>query len=99
MLRTDFSSINMLAISSFGCSDALGRRFGAMCVDEEVCITLLGEQASSGDGGSHGMEVLQRLQHSAPVNLVWSENSAHLVVIAAEFIYLYECVECSGQER
>jgi hypothetical protein len=91
----------MLTISSFGCYDALAQRFGAMCVGDEVCITLLGEQASSGDEGSlaHGTGVLQRLKHAPPVNLVWSENSAHLVVIAAEFIYLYECVERNDQQR
>jgi hypothetical protein len=91
----------MLAISSFGCYDALAQRFGAMCVGEEVCITLLGGQDSSGDEGSlaHRTRILQRLRHAPPVNLVWSENSAHLVVIAAEFIYLYECVECNDQHR
>ena len=89
---------SMLGISSFGCYDCLSQRFVAFNKDDEICIALLNEQQKCDAAGTEyhneaGLPVIQKISHSQPYNIAWSENSAHLVVITKDFIYLYKCLE------
>lgn len=90
----------MIAVSSYGVYEAIGQRFVAVSVGNSVCITVLGEELSGrelctdGDNLSHvsGMPVIQRLEHIAPFTCVWSDNSAHLVIVTDHSIFLYKGV-------
>jgi hypothetical protein len=89
----------MLTVSSQGTYEQLCERFAAVTVGNSVCITNLcspddvpPQSRSDQDGLLSGMTVVQRVAHPAPFTCLWSENSAHLVVITKQFIYLYKCV-------
>jgi hypothetical protein len=89
----------MLTVSSQGTYEQLCERFAAVTVGNRVCIANLcnpdDEPLQSGSDKNEllsGMTVVQRIAHPAPFTCVWSENSAHLVVLTKQFIYLYKCV-------
>jgi hypothetical protein len=89
----------MLTVTSQGTYEQLHERFAAVTVGNSVCIANLcgldDEPSRNGldrDKMLSGMTVVQRIAHPSPFTCVWSENSAHLVVITKQFIYLYKCV-------
>lgn len=80
-------------LSSSGCRLQLSKDLLAIPTNEGVTII---EWSTNSDNSNH---TIQHIEHAQPFNVLWSQNSAHLVVIGSAYIYLYACVTEDGRHN